>query len=525
MSNLPEYRTVGVPNSYFLRAARTDYVSYRSALARELVQNSDDAHATLIEFTLDKDKRTLLVSDNGVGMSQDTLVNKFLTLGASQKDAGSVGGFGKAKELIAFSWESYQIATLDNLVCGSGAEYTIGKTNNYVHGTQIFIKFPEDEDLSLMEVHLLDQLSKNQPRAEVKFNGDIVSPLTIPSRSVRTVYQEGNPIAKIYTIKNSASYYALVRLRGIYMFSQYIGNSDKTVVVEMLGDSVGLLTSNRDGLMGPARNAISQVINEIIINPISSLKEKAPKREYYMGENGPAHAVKRVKPSLVSEVSRVKDLISSAWDLKEIMTALESSVLTVNLTEGRSLGDPEESFYSFKDHIVKALDTLTYRSDFVLQYSGRVPKRLHPHTMSRKNLKLATLWEIVLREVLLAANLETKFSIGWTLNDPDILAEVYYDPEHALHCYLLNPNSKYLQVKGEVLQEMVDLAVHEVAHTVCGSSYHDENFTRNELDIRRKTRKVDFKSLAKRGTQFLLGDTKGGDDLPLEGKGDLCSQL
>ena len=41
----------------------------------------------------------IAVSNDGHPMTEDILVNKFLTLGGSAKDGG-VGGFGKAKEVL-----------------------------------------------------------------------------------------------------------------------------------------------------------------------------------------------------------------------------------------------------------------------------------------------------------------------------------------------------------------------------------------------------------------------------------------
>lgn len=85
---------------------------------REMIQNSRDAKAKTIEITWtpedpnDEDSAgTLVFSDDGKGMSLDTLENKFFSLGGSEKEAGSIGGFGAAKAAIltagrdGWSWE------------------------------------------------------------------------------------------------------------------------------------------------------------------------------------------------------------------------------------------------------------------------------------------------------------------------------------------------------------------------------------------------------------------------------------
>ena len=61
-------------------------------------QNSMDCGSNRIDVTIERDgaNTQIAVSNDGQPMTQDILVNKFLTLGGSAKDGG-VGGFGKAK--------------------------------------------------------------------------------------------------------------------------------------------------------------------------------------------------------------------------------------------------------------------------------------------------------------------------------------------------------------------------------------------------------------------------------------------
>jgi DNA topoisomerase VI subunit B len=69
---------------------------------REIYQNSRDACRGLerkpeIVITLETDEfraGILTCEDNGCGMSEETLLTKFLVLGESEKAAGSTGGWG-----------------------------------------------------------------------------------------------------------------------------------------------------------------------------------------------------------------------------------------------------------------------------------------------------------------------------------------------------------------------------------------------------------------------------------------------
>jgi DNA topoisomerase VI subunit B len=73
---------------------------------RELFQNSRDAcrgidRAPDIVLTLETDdfrQGILTCQDNGIGMSEETLLSRFLVLGESDKTAGSTGGWGYRQE-------------------------------------------------------------------------------------------------------------------------------------------------------------------------------------------------------------------------------------------------------------------------------------------------------------------------------------------------------------------------------------------------------------------------------------------
>lgn len=88
---------------------------------RELYQNSRDACRGLdctpeIAITLETDDfkfGTLTCEDNGCGMSEETLLTKFLVLGESEKAAGSAGGWGIEGD---YCWRRLHLATVDQRV-------------------------------------------------------------------------------------------------------------------------------------------------------------------------------------------------------------------------------------------------------------------------------------------------------------------------------------------------------------------------------------------------------------------------
>jgi hypothetical protein len=94
-----------------------------SVSVKEMLQNSFDAIKTMLEqkkmdaglinIVLDKDQRTIAMTDDGSGMSPDTLANTFLTIAGTKKDTefGS-GGFGIAKMLFLFGNENVEVITM-----------------------------------------------------------------------------------------------------------------------------------------------------------------------------------------------------------------------------------------------------------------------------------------------------------------------------------------------------------------------------------------------------------------------------
>jgi HSP90 family molecular chaperone len=138
---------------YFRRCSRNEYSqSIPTIWIREAVQNSIDAKSTRIDITLTEEFVT--VEDNGSGMTADIILNKLLVLGGTFKEnANSTGGFGKAKEVLFFCWDEWQIdsrpTTKDRFFVSSEM---IGKkpiehlTGNYSRGTKIKIKFDPESD-------------------------------------------------------------------------------------------------------------------------------------------------------------------------------------------------------------------------------------------------------------------------------------------------------------------------------------------------------------------------------------------
>jgi len=121
-------------------------------VTRELLQNSRDACITSnspdshIKITLEinPDYYIIICEDNGIGMSSEDILNKFLCLGRSGKDNGdSVGGFGIAKAAI-LSCDEWVIESRDNYLDDSMLGYSPIKKIEYRQGTKITVRLNKD---------------------------------------------------------------------------------------------------------------------------------------------------------------------------------------------------------------------------------------------------------------------------------------------------------------------------------------------------------------------------------------------
>ena len=149
---------------------------------RELISNATDAtlklkHLTnigesktdygqpIIEIKIDKDKRTLHVIDQGLGMTADEVgkyINEVAFSGAeefinqykdSAKDSGIIGHFGlgfysafMVAEKVEIITKSHTDAPAAHWTCDGSPEYTLVEHDKTARGTEIVLHIDKDSD-------------------------------------------------------------------------------------------------------------------------------------------------------------------------------------------------------------------------------------------------------------------------------------------------------------------------------------------------------------------------------------------
>lgn len=482
----------------FFQTAMKDYENWREKWWREAVQNSVDAGATRVDLrAVKQEDGTYLVSceDNGGGMTEEVLVDKFLVLGGStKKDAsGATGGFGKAKELLLLPWIEWEVHTRDVLARGSGNHYRVSKTT-LIKGTKLTVRMAADQ--YTYEAPAKAFLAKcSLPAVKFYVNGELTKTGIKGTRLVRSF----PGLFDVYFAEGSSHYSAYVRSNGIYMFDVYIGDVPGMVFAELTGRSVDLLTANRDSFRNrQAKSDLSTYVNELAKDTRSALREKKGMfRKEYQGtgrfrvdlDEQAAEARALIGPipssdsgSISLDTGRVREVAEQIEqfrrDDEKSPDPMGSPLPTRGVVEAML-----ETNMRGPAQVEAAMQQLVWRPDFMVDNNAegfKVPAKFLPEKMTPTVLKLAKVWTELCRYVLIQLACSQEFGVGFVFDKSR--AAQYLRDGHK-HWLMLNPLKDYRSMTGLYrvsedydLKYLYALAVHECTHMADGISYHDEDF-------------------------------------------------
>lgn len=484
----------------FFAKAKNDYASFTWALVREFFQNSIDAPGSdqidVIIATVEGNVTQMTVKNNGAPMSKETLVGKLLSLGGSGKGfQGTVGGFGKAKEVLYFCHKSYQIHTGDMLVQGSGAGYNLHEgCPEVLDGTQSTIVMDRNLTSSLVE-DVKRFASYAQWDGAIVLNGERLD-CKLKKGSPRREFEWGT----VYTNK-AIPHRVIVRVGGIPMFSHRT-ELDRTVIVELKGASVDVLTSNRDGLVWKFEDEFDTFLMDLVTNKSKALKAQNPTYTHFSGakfkaskENperklGGTNArsiVGDVQPVLAAFAGRSVvpqegggAVFSSGrvGVLGEVLRQLEASD---ELVECKQKSEPSKTSVVSEFFVIKNETTL------------KVPDHYQPgaEQFGAYSKKLARMWGRLVIELHRMYELENEFGIGFVFSED---AEAQYEQTNRFGVvYYLNP----VQIVGQSVSlsksfkkrfalterdRILAIAVHEFVHGL-GYDSHNESYAAKLTEV------------------------------------------
>lgn len=460
--------TVTIPYGYFLKMAKHDYNNWMKALPREFYQNSIDAGANKIEVSVNKETRMIEVSDDGCGMSLDTIQSKLLVLGGSKKATGSVGAFGKAKELLFFSWPKWEILTRGLRLEGDGPEYRLNEVESDIQGVIARVWIPEDEDLEQVVISFRRVASFMQTSADIFINGELVECQYKRGRLARC-----EEWVDIYQLKAQDSSYAPVRIDGIWMFDKYVGDGHGLLVFELKRSSIEALTSNRDGLKAQWNNLLESLVEDLLVNKKSALRELPPQVYELVPGTGPVRVAAKV-PS----VDELDNLVRTAPSQFELAHEAAKKLFGEGI---RSLDlSRVEQVVKGKQFQVEAMSFIGYEPDFIVRYTGN---KYHAHNFmdTNKAKVLAKMWTETIKQVMLDNKVYATFTCGFMFDDSSVDAE--FVKFNGQIYFLLNPltllaalgfKGKPLSKRPLLICDLRSRACHEVTHMFYTN--HDENF-------------------------------------------------
>lgn len=529
----------GTTDDYYERRLR-DYDNWEVAFWRETIQNSRDAGATQVDLVCEEDvfedpengERTPCVrcvaTDNGGGMSYETLMSAFFRRGGSQKVEGSVGGFGDAKNLILTPWLGYEVHTRDSIVRGRHEDLFPSLSQEsgapYLHGTKVTVWMPNSKTTTPEHAQfIIEQSSLNAIRFTVngsRVKGSLPQGKLVKELPIKKTYG-GQVVGDllIYHSNKSARHGVYVRSHGIYMYevSGFEGEFKGVVTIEVNAPPIDVFTTKRDSLStsSSARADVQETLRALTSDPKQLLKAKRDKKQIVFRGSGSIAVREGVVSELAAEVAAKVDLsrlkrtkqgtvTMSKGEAEEIARILRAVAGTASSAQGggeeMDVLNPLPSTFQtlvsqgeFADveQVTGALRMSIWKPDFYLYQNispWKMPKSLHPETMSKKYHDLLRVWTELCRFVLVQVGLFEPFGVGWVFDteyDPKTYGEsvigAAYGRFEGQHWLLLNPveidrtgsdDFPEFKLVGDRLdlrsersrEELVSLAVHEVTH-------------------------------------------------------------
>jgi len=447
--------SVKIPSTYFLKMATIDYSDWKMAIVREFVQNSYDAGATEIRFYGENVKLT--VKDNGSGMTEQVIRERLLTLGGSLKNAGSVGGLGKAKEILYFSWANWEIHSQDIMVIGEGNQFELTTGNPFIPGTISSIACDFVNDI-FMKVNSLVEYSSFD--LAVYWNDCLIKKENLVDQGVKI----GNNSFGILYRNSGNARHVIVQARGLFMFSIYL-EAKFGYIFNITVPSYESLTSNRDGFTSNYRPEFDKLISKLTI-------------EQSVGIASSLSVVPISGSNILSFFEKSLHKHFDSYDLdSEYLSRLTEQNLMLSVV--KDLNDIETvTIVPFKAISIKKFRLVyskLFPKDFTI-VTEKVESNTCVKLLDAKVVAIGKLWERIVKNVANANNIFYK-GTGFIL-----------DKSCAAMCYkgliLVNPLSVREKHCKSIKNAILDLymsAAHELAHLQV--QHHNEHFILTEEKI------------------------------------------
>lgn len=453
-----------------------------SIVTRELYQNARDAcrragrpAGIALVVVADEGFRYGHVTcrDDGCGMDEDTILDRFLCLGGTDKGEGDTGGFGIAKAVILGGCTWWEVRTHDLYVSmdhvREGRPVDTGLP--WLEGARITLRYdplpehdPRHDRLRMSRWALAQALSwlahgdspctvvvrggQGRPQAW-RFEGVQVSPekLVAEGQMGRTTWrlyqvppQEIDPLrAGDWTCDIASAGKLFVRLHGLVQFTIPMGEHPDGWILDVETEALPPdpdypFSLSREELAGDLRREIDSILETHRANPVSSHR-----RQFRVHD----------RPTTL--------IFPGEWLGRDRGGYSQASSSVPLRAEGGQQALRLSAFAQATDAVYRGASPLGY----TVMVKG--VDRTRRDVLAPHNLRLLAAWAQVVELVVDAGGVQEQFGVGF-LFDADDYAERVESTEGVF--YLVNPRLVGLAASRprETLLKLFTLAGHEVAH-------------------------------------------------------------
>jgi hypothetical protein len=464
----------GTTSDYYERRIES-YDKWELAWWREVAQNSRDARATRFDwvceagvFTDPDTKETtpamvVIARDNGTGMDEATLRKAFFTRGGSVKEAGAVGGFGDAKELILTPWLGYEVRTRDLIARGRHEDLFmpgIEAGQKFLQGTEVRVWMPMNRTtgpefaMSILERSYLPGITTtvNGQRVDAALRGGtkvIDDPIRL---------NNGTEVGRIeiYHQPRARRHGVYIRGNGVFMFEESgndtgQGSFKGVVYVDIMAPPRSVFTKKRDALSweSSARETVKRFVAKLSVDPMSALKAQRAKDSTYrkiVEGTGALDAregiaaevaastlekfnVEQMAPKKAGRSFSISEAVLEAA-VQQVTQAKTDGAFSSTAGSGAAEVDLSPHVEAVRavlggvelmktEQVAGAIRMAAWKPDFLIEQTlpgYKVPKKLEPATMQPKYLRLIRLWSELCKYALIQVALFKPFGVGWVFD-------------------------------------------------------------------------------------------------------------
>jgi hypothetical protein len=499
---LSRYRSnpsIEMSDRYAIEGVKREYGhNWGMAWWREAIQNSVDAGATEIRLSLHANQdgtSTVKVLDNGTGMTQEILVNKFFGYGETGKiGAGTVagtGGFGVAKGLLLFPWLSWKVYTQDLVAEGKIRQWDfVPGPHQFLRGTLLEVVMSADDVKSFSianAVHVIqnsyipnvafwvadDKNATRQIKAELL--GDLRPESIDGSVELRFGYDK--------SIRNSTIYIRHVNpVNGsrLLMFTKHVWNVEIPgyLTFDIMLPSLEVFAASRNKLENPTLEKLLDRISAEIIKSVTSFARKGRGQfiKKYFGNDlarfqsqarteslrqkyGPQTRVdpkewyKEIKEATEKEARLTKEEASqlppSGQQAPVSAPAAATAASATSEAISKILGKLQKKGETGSSVISAATQQLLWKPDYVLindEEGLEVPPDFWPQTMTKEIMRLLRIWAEFCKLGLSLMGTTKKFGVGFTFSSEAHAGFLPEDDTQGITGWiLLNPVKSFKQ--------------------------------------------------------------------------------